>query len=234
MASETLKIFLEALNFGERSQGERRDQLWKQWDQNANGWLSLAEVDDAIKNILDTHLRKAKDADAKGSSEAIWRRYRPSYIRAFNNAKDAHAGSDKREDDYVSKEEFRLLICYLRYYATWFEVFMMVDTSSDGKAESDADYSDRRIDPNEWRKGHAKVVAAGKSWAPFLAFQKANADSFAKIDLDQGQYITIKEFCAWAEAAEKKAGTAVGKDLAVGDDRVRKDGSSFSSFCSVM
>lgn len=225
-----LTKFLSALDYGGAEHQERRDHLWKSWDQNANGWLSLAEVDDAIKSTVLTDLRKGGDKEAKTSSEAIWRRYRPSYIRAFNNAKDAHAGADKRDDDYVSKHEFRLLICYLRYYAMWFEVFMVVDTSSDGTAESDADYSDRRIDPTEWKKGAAKVRAAGSSWAPFVAFKKCAADDFAKIDTNKGGYISITEFCAWAERAEKKAGTAVGKELAVGDGRKKKS----SSICSVM
>jgi hypothetical protein len=229
--------FLEALDFGDRTDEHqsRRNTLWSSWDQNANGWLSLAEVDDAIKSTIRTDLRKRGEKDANGVAEDIWRRYRPSFIRAFNNAKDAHEGSDKRDDDYVSKEEFRLLVTYLQYYAIWFECFMLIDISSDGKALSDADHSDRRIDVKEWTKGVAKVRAAGSSWAPFTALKRASEQDFAKIDTNHGGYITLTEWCAWLESAEKKAGSQAGKDLAVGDGRKKKKGGNqlMSSLCVI-
>ena len=52
----------------------------------------------------------------------LWRRFRPSTIRAFNDAKDAGGANSELSDDYVTKREFRLLLRYVALYATMFEV----------------------------------------------------------------------------------------------------------------
>ena len=49
----------------------------------------------------------------KTHAKATWKQFRPSYIRAFNDAKDASVARRQLDDDYVQRREFRLLCAYL-------------------------------------------------------------------------------------------------------------------------
>ena len=205
-----LDTFLRAFAFAAPSEAVRREEAWRLWDPNGNGYLSLAEVDLGVKMTLQSFLKDA------GAGEAVWRRFRPSFIRAFNDAKDAAAAASSLSDDYVTKGEFRLLLSYLGYYATWFEVFAMVDGCSDGTTATD----DRRISRDEWEEGIEKVVAAGLSWAPYVALRSATSASFDEMDSNGGGYVLLIEFCAWLKAAEVEAATPAGLALAAGDEQL--------------
>ena len=67
-------------------------------------------------------------------AHSIHKRYYRSYIRAFNDAKDASPArkGHEEDDDYVTQSEFRLLLVYLEIYATWYEVFMGIDGGTEG------------------------------------------------------------------------------------------------------
>ena len=88
-----------------------RNAAWSSLDANGNGLCSLAEVDGWILKTL------RNDDDIQGlEADDIWKGFRPSYIRAFNDAKDMVAGKTKGKintDDFVSKAEFRGLCAYL-------------------------------------------------------------------------------------------------------------------------
>ena len=122
----------------------------------------------------------------------------------------------------MDQNEFPVLLAYLSYYATWFEVFLLVDGE---KPRGDNEEHDRRLSAAEWKKGYSKVAAAGKSWAPYVALKNATAKSFDKMANENG-YVLFSAFCDWIEKAEKKAGTACGKELAIGDEYKKKSGSS--------
>jgi calcium-binding protein 1/2/4/5 len=96
---------------------ERRVALWKQFDQNASGRLSLAEVDAAAREIL--HL---DDFTSRLSS---------ILIRAFNQANGQ--GANRGSADYVEFLEFRLLLCYIYDYFELQVMFDEVDSSDDGR-----------------------------------------------------------------------------------------------------
>merc|ERR550514_2637481 len=100
-----LKSFLDCLgDLHTRGAKDARNSEWGVWDPNGNGYLSLAECDGALqKKLLGTT-----------GDDTVWKRFRPSYIRAFNDAKDAASSKTSRSDDYVTKVEFRLLFSYLR------------------------------------------------------------------------------------------------------------------------
>ena len=70
-------------------------------DMNANGYLSLAEVDRGIK----TAIKSEQLFDAK-----------PAIIRAFQYAKDYYksAKPSPHGDDYIEKREFRVFLMALR------------------------------------------------------------------------------------------------------------------------
>jgi hypothetical protein len=89
-----------------------RRQAWMVADPNGNGLCSLAEIDGWIQKSLMVSYGEDEGKD-------IWRRFRPSYIRAFNDAKDigkdrkVFKNSDTSADEYVQLGEFRLLNAYL-------------------------------------------------------------------------------------------------------------------------
>eukprot|EP00667_Euglena_gracilis_P029078 EG_transcript_37994 len=102
-----------------RSPAEKaqRDQLFRQADPNGNGYLSLAEVDRAIRDVL----RLDAVFDCK-----------PAIMRAFQAAKKCDKKDKSRHgDDYVSRSEFRVLLSYLRKYFELYVMFDRLDSSHD-------------------------------------------------------------------------------------------------------
>lgn len=201
-----------------------RVQAWGFCDPNGNNLASLAEVDGWIQKTL---MSFTGDND-KGTD--IWKMYRPSFIRAFNDAKDiadpekgAKAkkadGTEVNKDDYVSPPEFRLLNAYLCIYAYMYDAFSLVDGGGAAGANMDAN-DDRRMDEGEWVAAYTKVYAYGfagvsKETCPDDAAAKA---MFAKMDADGKGKVLLNEFCKFLEKKEQEAGTEWGKMLAVGDD----------------
>lgn len=81
----------------------RRKEMFRQFDPNGNGYLSLAELDLGIKAII----RNEELFDAK-----------PAIMRAYQSAKNCVKSKkgDEYGDDYVQFPEFRLFLVYLRQY----------------------------------------------------------------------------------------------------------------------
>jgi len=199
---------------------EKRDKLYPCWDTNDNGYLSLAEVDKGIRITLIGELKDAK------LGERIWKKYRKCYIRAFIDAADAAPQRQRArttltngrrrpvsDDDYVTRREFRLLICYLSIYATMYEVFTLVDGKTEGITVDD----DSRISKKEWVAGIEHVNRAGNSWAPFERLRTADKASFEEIDANHGGFILLTELCEWIEQGEKIVGSPAGKLLGIGE-----------------
>ena len=89
---------------------------WPAFDVNGNGYLSLAEVDKGVIDVIQLpELFELK----------------PVLIRAFNAAKTKLKASSKYGDDYVSKAEFKYLLQYLKEYTNYWVVFNEIDTSKD-------------------------------------------------------------------------------------------------------
>jgi len=213
-APPELEQFRAAFDAYANADKATRDRLYKAWDYNANGYVSLAEAGSGIKATLISSTKNHR------AGECLYRRFYPSYIRAFNDAKDASNGKKKTrraakptDEDFVTRDEFRLLLVYLGVYATWFEVFAMIDGGSAGVTADD----DKRLSRKEWNAALKQIQQAGASWAPYVALRRATAASFDAIDTNGGGLITLTEFCEWCEAAEKEEGTPVGRDLAVGE-----------------
>ena len=138
--------------------------------------------------------------------DILFHRYYRSYIRAFNDAKDAAKKVREDDDDYVTRDEFRLLLRYLSIYATWYEVFLSIDTDAD-----------HRISRDEFIDDLPNIVKAGRTWAESLAFAHATPASFEEIDQNVGGHCDLQEFCEWVERAEKLGHTAQGADLGVNE-----------------
>ena len=227
--SENVKIFIDCFNdLAAPGAGGRaaRAHAWNAADPNGNGHCSLAEIDGWIHKTLFTYLKQLKryNAEAKEKAEDLWKCYRPSYIRAFNDAKDI--GKDKNiggvkatEDDYVQIKEFRLLCAYLCIYALMFDAFSLVDgkQGADATAGGNTDAEDdRRISIDEWKGSFDKVKAYGFVG---LAQVKDPEAAFKEMDADGKGMVLLAEWCRWIEQKEQAAGTAWGKMLSVGDDQ---------------
>lgn len=123
-----------------------RLRIYAQFDMNGNGYLSLAEIDKGIRDVLDLpELFELK----------------PVIIRAYEASKNKIKSKHSYGDDYVSKAEFRYLLIYLRqYYHLWIE-FEQLDI--DGE---------RRISEKEFVNGRGKLASWGIKVAdPVATFQ---------------------------------------------------------------
>lgn len=95
---------------------KRRDEYWKFIDVNGNGYLSLAEIDKGLRDVV--------------KLPEIFN-LKPVIIRAFNAAKNKLKATNPHGDDYVSKAEFKYLVLYLRQYYEYWTAFDEIDTSND-------------------------------------------------------------------------------------------------------
>ena len=187
----------------------KRDAAWQRADPNYNGHLSLAETDGWILQTL---------VDARGGDdgETIWRAFRPSYIRAFNDAKDVMAnkpvgsGGIAEYDDYVQRSEFRLLCAYLCAYAEMYNAFAAVDGGGRGVATDD----DRRVTVEEFTAAYETLGAL-----PFVAFESGAdpAEVFNAMDADGKGMVLLAEWCAFIEKMEIRKGGAFAETLSKGE-----------------
>lgn len=234
-ASDAVKVFIDCFNDmavpGDAARAARV-HAWQGADPNGNGQCSLAEIDGWIQKTLIGYKQSclpegtpAGDPafkEAKSQAEDIWKSYRPSYIRAFNDAKDigkdkAIGGIKATEDDYVNKSEFRLLNAYLCIYALMFDAFSLVDGKQGGAAtaggNTDAE-DDRRISIDEWKGSFDKVKAYGFVGLASVTDPEA---AFKEMDGDGKGMVLLAEWCRWIEKKEQAAGTEWGKMLSAGD-----------------
>jgi hypothetical protein len=115
-------------------------------DPNGNGLCSLAELETfVLKRLTATFPRTGKGRELKEPGKDIFDAFRPSYIRAFSDAKDYKAddgakikGTKKATaDDFVSAEEFRLFCAYLCVYAAMGDAFSKIDGGGAGRDAND-------------------------------------------------------------------------------------------------
>jgi hypothetical protein len=101
---------------------QRRNNYWGAIDVNNNGYLSLAEVDKGLRDVIQLpELFQLK----------------PVIMRAFQVAKNKLKAKNPHGDDYVSKAEFKYLLMYLRQYYEYWCAFSAVDTSKDRRVSKD-------------------------------------------------------------------------------------------------
>jgi len=156
-------------------QKARRKDMFSQFDPNGNGILSLAEIDKAMRDVLqcDTLF------DAK-----------PAIMRAFQSAKTVskkaltHQGKDL-SDDYISFPEFRFFLKALRMYFEYMIAFQRADADSDKRINL-AEFEAAKDTVNKWLKDEHKIHDM--------------AAEFKKIDKNGGGIILFDEFCEWAIA----------------------------------
>ena len=149
----------------------RRYQLFKEFDPNRNGYLSLAEVDLGLRNFVGE-----KSAAGQSAIDTL----QPAIARAFSAAKNLMANASGAGEDFVEHKEFRLLLVYLKRYLELFVMFQGIDTSGD-----------RKLTAAEFNATVPILV----QWGVAVADPAAE---FAKIDQNGGGSILFDEFSHWA------------------------------------
>lgn len=77
-------------------------------DINCNGFLSLAEVDKGIKDLINL---------------PVLFELKPVVMRAFRAAKTSTKSKSKLDDNLVSEAEYRYLLKYLQHYYEYWVAF---------------------------------------------------------------------------------------------------------------
>lgn len=146
----------------------KRSELFDSMDPNGNGYLSLAEVDRGIQDVL----RLEEVFNAK-----------PAILRAFQAAKNyipTDAGTPG--EDYVQRREFRIFLEFLRHYFELWVMFEGIDSEMD-----------RRLNLDEFTAALPSLA----SWGVLIEEEKA-PEVFGEIDVNNGGQVLFAEFCEWA------------------------------------
>ena len=189
-------------------------------DPNGNGLCSLAELETfVLKTLVTTFPKTGKGKDLQQPGKDLFDSFRPCYMRAFHDAKDYKADSGTvikgtkkaTDDDYVSKDEFRLFCIYLVVYAAMFDAFSKIDGGGAGRSKDD----DKRISEEEWIRGYMDVASHGFVALEVIESKKAAKHMFQAIDDNKGGIVLLDEWCWYLKQAEVEAGSAVGRLLSL-------------------
>lgn len=99
-----------------------RQKYWSAIDVNNNGYLSLAELDKGMRDVVQIPIL----FDTK-----------PVIMRAYQSAKNKLKAKSKVGDDYVSRAEFKFFLQYLRQYYEYWVAFDRIDTNDDRRVSKD-------------------------------------------------------------------------------------------------
>ena len=146
----------------------KRKKMWKAIDMNGNGYLSLAEFDRGVRDVLNLpHIFTLKKV----------------LMRAFNASKNRIKGKSKYSNDYVEWLEFRILLVYLRQYFEYYVMFCRIDTSDDFK-----------VSLNEFKKALPSLEKWGvKITDPSAEFKKIDKNNSGSIMFDEFCEYAIKK-----------------------------------------
>jgi len=129
----------------------QRMEMFKQFDPNGNGLLSLAEVDKGCRDVLGLH-------DIFDAKPVIMRAFQAT--KAAGKAHSAHANAD-----FVTHQEFRLLFVYLHQYMELWRLFEEIENPNE-----------HRIDINSFHKAIPKI----RSWGVTVEDPEAEFHGIAK------------------------------------------------------
>ena len=146
----------------------KRKKMWDAIDMNKNGYVSLAEFDRGVRDVLNLpqifSLKKV-------------------LMRAYQASKAKIKGKAKYSKDYVEWLEFRILLVYLRQYFEYYVMFCRIDTSDDFK-----------INFQEFKKALPTLEKWGiKMKNPETEFKKIDHNNSGSIMFDEFCEYAIKK-----------------------------------------
>ena len=147
---------------------KKRKELWNKIDINGNNFVSLAEFDKGIRDVLNL-------PDIFKLKKVI--------LRAFKAAKNKVKSSSKYGDEFVGWLEFRIILVYLRQYFEYYVMFCRIDSSNDFK-----------ISINEFKKAIPTLEKWGiKINDPESEFNKIDTNNGGVIMFDEFCTYAIKK-----------------------------------------
>lgn len=156
-------------------QKQERFKLYEGFDPNGNGYLSLAECDKGVRDVL-------------GLGDVL---PKPVIMRAYQAARGVAQNDGRNQTqnggDYIERSEFRLFLVYLSHYLELWHMFAAMD-----------DNNDRRVSFDEFSSSLSKL----EEWGVSVDDPKAQFD---KIDADGGGMVLFDEFSKWAMAESLKS-----------------------------
>ena len=146
----------------------KRKKMWDAIDMNKNGYVSLAEFDRGVRDVLNLpqifSLKKV-------------------LMRAYQASKAKIKGKAKYSKDYVEWLEFRILLVYLRQYFEYYVMFCRIDTSDDFK-----------VNLQEFKKALPTLEKWGiKMKNPEAEFKKIDHNNSGSIMFDEFCEFAIKK-----------------------------------------
>eukprot|EP00211_Chloroparvula_japonica_P005757 CAMPEP_0119124000 /NCGR_PEP_ID=MMETSP1310-20130426/3748_1 /TAXON_ID=464262 /ORGANISM="Genus nov. species nov., Strain RCC2339" /LENGTH=376 /DNA_ID=CAMNT_0007113883 /DNA_START=81 /DNA_END=1207 /DNA_ORIENTATION=- len=175
---EELEVMKAKLPFDRTKEGkERRREIFNEYDVNGNGYLSLAELDKMVKEVM----RKTDEGEGDKEKEREMGR---AVMRAYQAAR---AVDTEGNEDYVEFREFRLFLHYLR---TYYE-FRMMFNQLDG---------DRHAGGQDGRISRSEFVAAVpllRKWGASVSEETASTIFEKEVDADGKGEVLFDEFARW-------------------------------------
>ena len=146
----------------------KRKKMWDAIDMNKNGYVSLAEFDRGVRDVLNLpHIFTQKKV----------------LMRAFQASKEKIKSKSKHSKDYVEWLEFRILLVYLRQYFEYYVMFCRIDTSDDFK-----------VNLSEFKKAMPTLEKWGiKISNPEAEFKKIDNNNSGSIMFDEFCEYAIKK-----------------------------------------
>jgi Ca2+-binding EF-hand superfamily protein len=196
--STELYRFLESfVEFSENSSEgkEKRHSAFTTADPNGNGYCSLAELESFILVAL-------QKGFSKEESNALFRLFRPCFIRAFTSSKTFAQDHTENDDDFVQSSEFRKFVLFLCIYAVMYDAF----TQLDGTKEND---EDMKVNKEEFLQGYQNLKKYG-----FFALNSLSSNEEATFFFDEmraeANAVVFSEWCSHLVRIEKENNTTLG------------------------
>lgn len=156
-----------------------RMEMWKLLDNNGSDSVSLAEFDGWFnKHFIGPELEAGNEA-INGQS-GLYLYGKPCFIRAFNLANGVSKVQTRGADDYITHDEFRLLMVATQASLVIYRLFDIADESDD-----------RRVEQSEWDNQldeiNTQLTDYGYTGPAIVS------EDFSKIDVDGGGMILLNE-----------------------------------------
>ncbi len=212
--TDALKDFIKTIQpYAEKNAAalKLRKTGYRKCDSNGTGECSLAEVDGFVLTTL-------KKAYGQQLGKKIFKQFRPSYIVAYNGAKNLKANARGNDEDYINFQEFRVLNVYLAVYAGMLDAFSTMDGGGKGVSEDD----DRRLGKAEWLNGYQKLTDTGFVGLDGLTNEEDALKMFDEMDPDKSGKALFQDFCDVITEAEIEANTTLGVLLSGSSLKSRK------------
>jgi len=159
-----------------------RAEAWKLLDNNGNNSVSLAEFDSWFNQTL-VPIELEAGLELQNGMSSMYKYAKPCFIRAFNLANgvsDKGGGGGLKADDYVTSDEFRLLMVATQVGLVIYRLFDIADESDD-----------RRIEQAEWDNQLGEINQQLNDFG--YDGEPVKSEDFSAIDSDGGGMILLNE-----------------------------------------